>query len=123
MREQVGDIEFEPVKDTDVVNLEHILPEEISDKWSHINEEMFESWSRRIGNLTLLKSKPNSILKDSPFKVKRQEYKDSKLQITKNIYDTTTDQTLWGINEINERQKRLAELAIKTWPLYPKKSA
>jgi len=33
----------------------------------------------------------------------------------------TSEGTLWDIDEINERQRKLAEIAVKTWPLYPAK--
>jgi hypothetical protein len=121
LRKEADVTETEPVRDTDIVNLEHILPEEPSDKWKHIDREMFDAYSRRIGNLTLLKTKPNSFLKDAPFQAKRAEFKNSNLLITRNIHNMTTDETLWGLNEINKRQKKLAELAVRTWPLYPDK--
>lgn len=111
--------ETEPVHDTAIVNLEHILPEERSDNWKHIKPEMFESYSKRIGNLTLLKTKPNSVLKDAPFQVKRAEYKNSSLFITNGICLMTNEGTLWNIEEIDERQKKLAEIAVRTWPRYP----
>lgn len=110
------DPELMPVRDTEIMNLEHILPEEPEDKWPHIDSETAAAYSKRLGNMTLLKTKKNEDLGNEPFSVKRKELENSKLRLNQHICETTTDQTGWGQNEINERQKKLAEWAVKTWP-------
>jgi hypothetical protein len=70
--------------------------------------------------MTLMRTKVNADFGNASFQTKRAEFKKSPLLITSRIYDTTNEQTTWGPNEINERQRKLAELAVKTWPLAPK---
>jgi vacuolar-type H+-ATPase subunit H len=119
LREQAQP-ELVPSKDTERLNLEHIIPQELGEDWKHIDSETADAYTKRIGNLTLLKPKPNSDLGNASFQVKRAEYKNSQLFITQGICDDTTDQTQWGPTNINERQRKLADLAVETWSLSPK---
>jgi hypothetical protein len=120
IRKETDQPELKPVQDTTIVNLEHILPQEPASNWSHIDSETSEVYTKRIGNLTLMKAKTNTGSGNASFQSKRTEFKKSQMLLNQQIYDTTDEQTKWGPNEINERQKKLAELAIKTWPLTPK---
>ncbi len=112
--------ELVPSEDTSFLNLEHILPREKGSNWSHIDVETFESYHKRIGNMTLLNTKVNSTFGNSNFQSKRVEFKKSPLLITKGIYDMTNHETLWDAKDINERQNQLAKIAMKTWALVPK---
>ncbi|MGA2768778.1 MAG: DUF262 domain-containing HNH endonuclease family protein [Candidatus Bathyarchaeia archaeon] len=112
--------EVVPEQDTNFLNLEHILPQERSANWSHIDSETADAYTKRIGNLTLLKSKLNADFGNAPFQTKRTEFQKSPLMITQMVYDLTNEHTLWGPNDINERQRKLADLAVETWPLSPK---
>jgi hypothetical protein len=114
------DPELVPIRDTEIMNLEHILPEEIEDKWTHIDSETAAVYAKRLGNMTLLKRKKNEEVGNEPFSVKRKEFETSSLLLNKYICQNTTNQTKWGQTEINERQKKLAEWAVKTWPLIVK---
>lgn len=53
---------------------------------------------------------------NSNFEVKKETLKDSAYILTKDVSEYPS----WGIREINERQKALAELAVQTWPLTAK---
>jgi hypothetical protein len=68
---------------------------------------------RRIGNLALLLAKSNSDLKSMDFKTKKETYRDSPYELTRQIA-TVMD---WTPERISERQKGLAELALRAWPL------
>ncbi len=68
---------------------------------------------KRIGNLALLLAKSNSDLKSMDFKSKKAVYKDSPYELTRQIA-TVND---WTPEKISERQKGLAELALRAWPL------
>jgi hypothetical protein len=114
------DAELVPSQETDRVNLEHVIPLTLGENWSHIDPEMADAFTNRIGNLTLLGSRPNSESGNEPFRVKRAWYKDSQIFITHTIYDETDDQTRWGPSEINKRQIKLADIAVQTWPLSSK---
>lgn len=97
----------------DSVNLEHILPEKPNRNWPDFTEDDINSYVKRIGNLTLMKTKENSEFKNSSFTVKKKRYKESEIWVTSTIanYDD------WTIESIKKRQNELAELAIKTWNL------
>ena len=114
------DAELVPSQEIDRVNLEHVIPLTLGENWSHIDPEMADAFTNRIGNLTLLGSRPNSESGNEPFRVKRAWYKDSQILITHTIYEETDDQTKWGPSEINKRQIKLADIAVQTWPLSSK---
>lgn len=120
LRKETDQPELKPVQDTTIVNLEHILPQEPSGNWPHIDSEMAEAYTKRIGNLTLMRAKTNKDFGNASFQSKRAEFEKSQILLNKEIYASTNEQTKWGATEINERQKRLAEFAVKTWPLAPK---
>lgn len=118
LRQENDEPELTVVKDTGIVNLEHILPQELTKDWSYIREEVASAYTNRLGNLTIMKSKVNTDFGNKSFKIKREEFKKSQLLLNRFIFDMTTEKTKWGIEEIENRQKKLAETAIKTWPLF-----
>lgn len=69
----------------------------------------------RIGNLTPLAAQINTSLQDKPFAKKVVEYAKSDLLITKDLAQFND----WNATTIAQRQKTLADLALKAWP-YPK---
>lgn len=97
----------------DSVNLEHILPQNPEGNYPAFTEEQHSSYYKRIGNLTLMKTKENNVFKSSKFSDKKIKYKKSELWITKSLAEKND----WNIEMINERQEELAELAVKTWTL------
>ena len=104
---------FIPNDDSQVINLEHILPEEPGNNWPEFEDETVGIYSRRIGNLALLLAKSNSDLRSCDFKTKKAVYKDSPYELTRMIAKFPS----WTKKEITERQKRLADLALTAWPL------
>ena len=99
----------------DAVNLEHILPEKDKDNnYSNFTEDEKKSYLKKIGNLTLMKTKENNDFKSSSFNVKKEKFKQSELWITKMIAENYNE---WNIENIKNRQNKLADLAIKTWSL------
>jgi len=105
--------ELVPNTDIDQVNLEHILPQTPSDAWGSIDLETAKSLYKRLGNMTLLKTKLNSSIGNEGFSKKKKEYKKSQFSLTKQV----AQYKKWDEVEINERQKELAKLALKTWPI------
>lgn len=105
-------IELTPNENVEFLNLEHIMPEKYLPNWPYINEDDHRAYVKRIGNLTLLKTKINSEQKSARFEDKLEVYKKSELEITSSLkkYDN------WDIYKIKERQKWLADLALKAWP-------
>ena len=97
----------------DSVNLEHILPKNPEDNWPNFNEEEVNTYVKRIGNLTLMKTKENNDFKSSAFSTKKEKYKESELWITNSLNEYED----WTRESINKRQNLLADLAVKTWSL------
>jgi hypothetical protein len=109
----IADAPYVPNEDTQVVNLEHVLPRNPEANWPDFTHEQVEAYYRRIGNLALLAFKDNSNLKSAPFA-------DKKVIYAKSAYETTlqiSKAANWTPKDIMERQRTLAGLAVKTWPL------
>lgn len=107
-----NDPELVPNPNEDEVNLEHILPEHPSTAWSHIEEEVASAFYRRIGNLALMKAKINVEADNDGFSEKISFYASSDFQLTSVLKDRPD----WGPEQIEERQRELAKLAVQTWP-------
>lgn len=93
--------------------MEHILPQSPSAAWSHIPLEDAKAYYNRIGNLALMKATTNSKIGNASPKVKLLACKDSEFRLTTSIAQSSK----WDIEEIRRRQEKLAELAIKAWPV------
>lgn len=107
------DPELVPNDNTDLINLEHILPQNPSKSWNYISEEQKETFTKRMGNMALLKTRINTELENASFSVKNPFYKTSAYKLTSMLEKYSR----WDVNTISERQVKLADLAIKTWPL------
>src|SRR5262249_33220620 len=93
--------------------LEHVLPERPAEAWG-VSEETAAALYKRLGNMVLLKLSVNTRIGNVSFEEKKKAYKaSSHLLLTKQVLKCST----WGEQEIKNRQEKLAELAIKTWPL------
>lgn len=101
------------IKNPNVVNLEHILPQnDWKDRWPNFDDEEHKSYYKRIGNMTLLNKKQNSEQKSDAFEKKKEEaYKNSEIIITKKL----ADYDAWNPADIEKRQKELADIAVKVW--------
>jgi len=73
--------------------------------------ETIRTYYNRIGNLALLQRRLNSDIGNLGFSEKRQLYQDSPFQLTSSL----TEYSSWGTEEIEARQKWLADLAVKAW--------
>ena len=104
--------EFLPNPDSGVVTLEHILPQNPSKDWEHLDPETINDYYQRIGNLALLTRKVNASIGNNGFAEKKAVLVQSGYALTKIV----ADKEVWGIKEIEERQKLLAKLAVKAWP-------
>jgi uncharacterized protein with ParB-like and HNH nuclease domain len=103
------------IKNFDIVNIEHILPQVFTGKkdWPEFDEDSHKSFYKRIGNLTFLNTKVNSDLKSANFNIKKEEYKKSTILISNKLADIN----VWSIEEIKKRQFDFAEKAVKIWNL------
>lgn len=98
---------------TDVVNIEHIMPENPSTDWK-FDADTMDAYCYRLGNLTLMRNRPNSLAGNLGFPKKKAFYKqEQSLQMTKAIVNYAD----WGPDQIEERQRDMAQRAIKIWKL------
>jgi hypothetical protein len=94
------------------INLEHILPENPDAEW-HMKKDVVEANFEKLGNLALLKKKVNKKIANKFITHKTPDYERSTYKLTNELKGKTT----WGLADIEARQKRMAELAVKIWPL------
>ena len=102
-----------PNDDRAAINLEHILPEKPEGNWPQFTYDEVKLCARRIGNLCLLRASENSNLRSEGFATKKSVFSASPYILTQQIAQATN----WTKIEINERQKVLAELAVRAWPI------
>jgi len=95
-------------------NLEHILPENPSEAWNHIDETKQDRLIYRIGNMTLMETNRNRDLGNSRYEEKRTMYAHSRFQMTKAIAD---HYETWDERKIESRQKKLAKYAAGIWKM------
>ncbi len=110
----VGETEPDYVGNTDVeiVNLEHVMPRKPSPEWK-VDPEMALACEKRLGNMVLLNAKKNVAVGNSGFDAKKVAFGTSGFAITRDVIPYAK----WTIDEINERQAKLAKLAVTTWPI------
>jgi hypothetical protein len=101
-----------PNDDAEVINLEHVLPLKPDGEWQRFSEDDVKAYSKRLGNMALMRAKANSDLRSAGFETKRAAFKDSPYATTDMIGDVPD----WTIEQIVTRQKYLAQLALKAWP-------
>lgn len=105
-----------------ILTIEHIMPQTLNTEWKEALgsnwEEIHEKWQHCIANLTL--TGYNSKYSNRSFHDKK--YMDdgfSKSGLRLNQYIATFDK--WTEYELNTRNAKLSEMALKIWP-YPKTS-
>lgn len=103
---------FIPENDQQVINLEHILPKKPEEHWPNGPEEDVRLYTTRLGNLALLRVSDNSNLKSEAFSEKQKVYAACPYVLISQVADLDE----WTRETIAQRQKKLAELAVKTWP-------
>ena len=99
--------------DESVITLEHVLPQPPGVNWPHIEPAIHLAYYRRIGNMVLLAETPNRDIGNDSFDDKKLAYQPSTYHLTSELGRLSQ----WGPTEIEQRQRQLAELAIKAWPL------
>ena len=98
----------------DEVSLEHILPKNPTPgTWTDFDPETAFLWARKLGNLCLLPSDENGAATNAEFSAKKPIYANSKLKLTVEVAGFAK----WDIKSIQDRQKILAQMAVKAWPI------
>lgn len=105
--------ELVPNSDHDEVNLEHILPRNAKQHaWPAFQSEEIPVWANRIGNHCLLRKSENARIGNEKWSVKKPILLASSLKLTKSAGRSSD----WTRKEIERRQEKLADLALRTWP-------
>ncbi|HYB93811.1 MAG TPA: DUF262 domain-containing protein, partial [Vicinamibacterales bacterium] len=105
--------EHEVISDEQQVNLEHVLPQRAKrEEWPEFGEEDLTASVYRLGNMTLLLATENTKLGNKPYPIKRQAFGQSSLRITKDV----AERDPWSPQAIDERQRWLADIAVRAWP-------
>jgi uncharacterized protein with ParB-like and HNH nuclease domain len=98
----------------DGLTIEHILPQTLSDKWKddlgNDWEESYQTYLHALGNLTI--TAYNSELSNADFNAKRILLGKSNLNLN-HTFDTYNK---WSYEEIDDRGKYLADIALSVWP-------
>ena len=102
-----------PNDDRSEINLEHVLPEKPEGNWPKFSDDEVRLYRKRIGNLCLMRASDNSTAKSASFSRKVRIYANSPYALTKQIA-TVSD---WTVVDIADRQKILAEIAVRTWTI------
>lgn len=93
------------------LTLEHILPKENAKHWPKFKNA--DSYVHRLGNMSIIKGRINSSIKNKNFSVKKLDaYSQSTLKINS---ETVNNHTEWTSDIIDKRQKEFAEKAIEIW--------
>lgn len=104
------------VNPSEEVSLEHVLPKAPGADWNHIPATDQKALLKRIGNLTLLHSKRNARIGNASFVKKKDVFRDSAVQITKDI----CAYAVWDEAAITHRQAELAKIAVRAWRAKPR---
>ena len=102
------DFDFESSK----YDIEHVLPEHPDGHWDQFDEQQRDSFTYRLGNLTLLSAGRNRDVGNAGFAEKRSTYAESQFAITRRLaeeYDS------WTVDKIRSRQSWMAKQATSVW--------
>ena len=93
-------------------SLEHILPEHPSESWNYIEETIQEHYIYRLGNMSILEANLNREAGNDNYISKKDVYKKSVINITKDIAEQYDE---WDERRITERQQKFAKIATSIW--------
>lgn len=107
--------------DDEAVQIEHILPRNphggngsSEDAWRQFTKEMREKYTYLLANMTLLTKKDNSELKNACWDCKKEVYKSSDFDMTKEVGKNC----VWDCKQVEKRMESLKDAAIRIWPAY-----
>jgi len=108
--------EEKTLQNTQGVHIEHIMPQTLSPAWRDTlgeDADQHALYINRWGNLTLLGGKLNIGASNLPFASKVEIYQQSKIALA---HELGTEEC-WGLEQIDERQQRLAVIAEGIWQI------
>jgi hypothetical protein len=115
-RKGINEPEWVPNEDMDI-NLEHVIPDNPDKNWPNLDRDTVASLYTRLGNMVLLQASKNSVIGNSPFSDKRKAFRESAYVLTAEVAEYRD----WTAKEVAQRQAKLADTAVQTWPLRAKK--
>ena len=99
---------------SDALTLEHVLDKKYDSTRHAVSAEEHKDYLQRIGNLTLIDEGTNGSMQGMVFSKKAPILaKATNPSLTQQVGKSSK----WGTAEIEARQKKLADLAVKTWPI------
>ena len=108
--------ELVPNEDEGQVNLEHILPKTpLAGEWPEFPDDEHRTWVTRLGNMALLQKGPNDRIGNKPWGEKKPVLEASDLNLT----GEAGKEDEWTKEVISNRQERLSDIAVDTWPRDP----
>ncbi|WP_370281701.1 DUF262 domain-containing protein [Pseudooceanicola sp.] len=90
------------------VHVEHVYPQTPTDT---VRLPQHAAYVNRLGNLSLLAQRINTSIKNGTFAQKKERYSGSDLLLTREL----CQYEIWGVEEIEKRQKEMAKLVPKIW--------
>ncbi len=102
-------------EDPGAVTLEHVMPQTYCQELPYTKQDV-ETHSSRLGNLALLQGSKNVQIDRDDFSKKKPILADCPYVLTSMIADQFNS---WGTAEIEQRQARLGDEAIKAWKTEP----
>jgi Protein of unknown function (DUF1524) len=104
--------EYVANEDESQVTLEHVLPGKPDEHWG-VDEDMAEEAENMLGNMALLRAKKNVEVGNKSFAERKSAYLESSYLITNQI----GEYEVWGMEQIRDRQAKMAKIAVKTWAM------
>lgn len=100
--------------DPNQITLEHILPQALpATGWESFDAKSHAEFKARLGNLCLLRRSENNGMPNSSFATKKPFFEKSSLTTTAALREYEG----WSPQELEDRQKKMAILALKAWPI------
>ena len=81
--------------------------------WEHIHPETASTVYKRLGNMVLMQASKNSEIGNKAFSDKRSVLQSAPYLLTQMVGKKLD----WDVKDIEERQIKLAEIAVQTWPI------
>ena len=104
--------EFVANEEADQITLEHVLPLNPSAEWVS-DIETAQAAQKFLGNMVLLRANQNREAGNASFSEKREVLKQSGYSVTNEV----SKYEKWTMDEIRDRQAKMAKIAIRTWSL------